>query len=100
MKWGVRRYQNPDGTLTDLGRKRHLGNSKAKIKDTISAESKKADTATTSEQYISSMKKVAREYGKLAKLHYKEGDFFAGDDASEFRDIIMMEIEEIKHLGK
>lgn len=22
MKWGVRRYQNPDGTLTDLGRKR------------------------------------------------------------------------------
>lgn len=33
MKWGVRRYQNPDGTLTDLGRKRlaesiqSLGNS-------------------------------------------------------------------------
>lgn len=22
MKWGVRRYQNPDGTLTDLGRRR------------------------------------------------------------------------------
>jgi len=22
MKWGIRRYQNPDGTLTDLGRKR------------------------------------------------------------------------------
>ena len=22
MKWGVRRYQNPDGTLTELGRKR------------------------------------------------------------------------------
>lgn len=23
MKWGVRRYQNPDGTLTDAGRKRY-----------------------------------------------------------------------------
>lgn len=23
MKWGVRRYQNPDGTLTDKGRKRY-----------------------------------------------------------------------------
>lgn len=23
MKWGVRRYQNPDGTLTDEGRKRY-----------------------------------------------------------------------------
>lgn len=22
QKWGVRRYQNPDGTLTDAGRKR------------------------------------------------------------------------------
>ena len=22
MKWGVRRYQNPDGTLTDAGKKR------------------------------------------------------------------------------
>ena len=22
MKWGVRRYQNPDGTLTEMGRKR------------------------------------------------------------------------------
>lgn len=23
MKWGVRRYQNPDGTLTDVGKKRY-----------------------------------------------------------------------------
>ena len=23
MKWGVRRYQNPDGTLTAAGRKRY-----------------------------------------------------------------------------
>lgn len=24
MKWGVRRYQNPDGSLTELGKKRYL----------------------------------------------------------------------------
>lgn len=24
MKWGVRRYQNPDGTLTKAGRERYL----------------------------------------------------------------------------
>lgn len=23
MKWGVRRYQNPDGSLTEAGRKRY-----------------------------------------------------------------------------
>lgn len=26
MKWGVRRYQNPDGSLTDAGKKRYSGN--------------------------------------------------------------------------
>lgn len=26
QKWGVRRYQNPDGTLTNAGRKRLSGN--------------------------------------------------------------------------
>ena len=25
QKWGVRRYQNKDGTLTPLGRKKNLG---------------------------------------------------------------------------
>lgn len=25
MKWGVRRYQNPDGTLTAAGKKRYVG---------------------------------------------------------------------------
>lgn len=25
MKWGIRRYQNPDGTLTSAGKKRYIG---------------------------------------------------------------------------
>lgn len=29
MKWGVRRYQNPDGTLTDKGKKRYSKEYKA-----------------------------------------------------------------------
>ncbi len=31
QKWGIRRYQNADGTLTDAGRKRKLGTDGAKI---------------------------------------------------------------------
>lgn len=31
QKWGVRRYQNPDGTLTDAGRKRYY--TKAEIRE-------------------------------------------------------------------
>lgn len=29
MKWGVRRYQNKDGTLTELGKKRGVSNKKS-----------------------------------------------------------------------
>lgn len=36
MKWGVRRYQNPDGTLTDAGRKR-----RAKADNKAAAKSQK-----------------------------------------------------------
>lgn len=36
MKWGVRRYQNPDGTLTEAGKKRY-----AKMLDNRSKHNKK-----------------------------------------------------------
>lgn len=36
MKWGVRRYQNPDGTLTTAGKKRYDGEStKNKLSDKV-----------------------------------------------------------------
>ena len=41
QKWGLRRFQNEDGTLTDLGKKRYLddaGNLNAKGKEVLSNE--------------------------------------------------------------
>ena len=38
MRWGIRRYQNPDGTLTDLGRKR-LGMNDSTVSDRLSNDS-------------------------------------------------------------
>ena len=46
MHWGVRRYQNPDGTLTDAGKKR-LAKRQAKI------EKAEAKRAKKREKYIS-----------------------------------------------
>ena len=45
MKWGVRRYQNPDGTLTDLGRKR-LAKKEAKKRKPSNDYIKTKDTRT------------------------------------------------------
>ena len=42
MKWGVRRYQNPDGSLTDAGKKRYYKDIKNAVKnrhDTVTANS-------------------------------------------------------------
>ena len=41
MKWGVRRYQNPDGTLTPAGKKRYAddGTSENSASKTISSKS-------------------------------------------------------------
>lgn len=50
MKWGVRRYQNPDGSLTAAGRKRYGGEShatkrfKSKLKEAKSSGNKEKVT--------------------------------------------------------
>ena len=31
QKWGVRRYQNTDGSLTDAGKKRYIRNMKKRL---------------------------------------------------------------------
>lgn len=51
MKWGIRRYQNPDGTLTDAGKKRY-GKSEVQLRTEIGNARKNAaqlgkDAATT-----------------------------------------------------
>lgn len=56
MKWGVRRYQNADGTLTDAGRKRltkykdtQLTKTKKRVQDT--RDKNHATTVTSYNQY-------------------------------------------------
>lgn len=64
MKWGIRRYQNPDGTLTEEGRRR-LGISANRVSSTggLSAKSRHAIAKRKNEQRFSDAstgKKVAR----------------------------------------
>lgn len=52
MKWGIRRYQNKDGTLTDLGKKRYARDAKEK-----GYKKQDAETGT----YYNTTKKGARK---------------------------------------
>ena len=70
MKWGVRRFQNPDGSLTNAGKKRYqtvenaveIAKKKAKFwENSANAEQKSIDAY--SNKYSGNMKKYARDFG-------------------------------------
>ena len=88
MKWGVRRYQNKDGSLTELGKRRLGKNSGSNLKDSINAELSKdyanisgglksaSKVATNSSEAVSTLgrmkrRKIARELN-LSKMSDQE----------------------------
>ena len=87
MKWGVRRYQNPDGTLTEEGR-RHYGRKESKKFAKAKTYDERAKIANESKV----VKNVIEKSGEYADLNerYKElkslGDSLTSMQADEFRD--------------
>ena len=70
MKWGIRRYQNPNGTLTEAGKKRYdriehnrIASNNRKYKRAIDKYDKLADRASVKIQ-----KDLADKYKKRAKV--------------------------------
>lgn len=59
MKWGVRRYQNEDGTLTDAGKRR--------IKRAMSKRDKMLEYGITSKEYRKRNKKFTKYTRKLSE---------------------------------
>lgn len=63
QQWGVRRYQNPDGSLTDLGKRR------------IAKEANKLSPADGPKIFISSKTRKTRAAGRKLRDEYdKTGD--------------------------
>lgn len=70
MKWGVRRYQNKDGSLTSAGKKRYSDDyteakeiSKKSVKEMSNAELRK----------INERKRLEQEYSRLNPSTIKKG---------------------------
>lgn len=81
MKWGVRRYQNSDGTLTAAGKKRyqvHRGDSnftkwvKKRRKESDRAKIEKLDKKEAEREAKKAAKREIKEYKKLAKKDPKK----------------------------
>ena len=77
MKWGVRRYQNPDGTLTELGKKRYAKQFSKKEK-----RMERRLNAAKNREY-KKQEKLQQQKDKIAKdprLLKKHMDMFTNDE--------------------
>lgn len=78
MKWGVRRYQNPDGSLTDAGKKRYRRDSGRLVKLNESYKQKqikanKAYQKADRKRYgmFGSQKRAQPYYDRANEMQYK-----------------------------
>ena len=77
MKWGIRRYQNPDGSLTEEGKIRYGGNSYDKLKqnqkDRYYADLTKARVAVydTASKTASGVKSIANDISDMPTMKEK-----------------------------
>ena len=81
MKWGVRRYQNPDGTLTDAGKKRYGEN--LRKKNNIEKDIKKG--RFDKQAYLDQLKSEAN------KEVYRNNSFLADRELAELVQMETME---------
>ena len=72
MKWGVRRYQNKDGTLTNAG-KRHYRESSSSSSDNA-RKKRKASVNRAFEQNISDAEKIVKNFSNTIDDTRKVGD--------------------------
>ena len=96
QKWGVRRYQNPDGSLTAAGRKRYAIDSDGKIRKLSSSERRAVAKADKKRAEALEKARKARaekaEYNKQKKEAIKSGD--ASKVEKYFNDLTPAEMQD------
>ena len=85
MKWGIRRYQNPDGTLTAAG-KIHYRDIDSDVKRTIESNSERVNSIISSGKQLAEMaNELGDDYTK-AFSSYKVSEKFKKELRNEYGD--------------
>lgn len=81
MKWGVRRYQNKDGTLTAKGKARYDGNGNAKTDSKPSTSTQKSRSRMSDEELGKRIQRLEKEtrLKDLEKKNIDSGKEYARD---------------------
>lgn len=99
MKWGQRRYQNPDGSLTPLGRIRYNKGLKKKAKEAAKSEKVSAKKEAKSKKKAEKKSKAEdiKLYDKLKKTKVSE---MSDDDLKKYKDRMFLEAQAIENKNK
>lgn len=94
MKWGVRRYQNADGSLTDAGKKRYARDTK----DLSDKKKKKyePDVNKWVTEYISNTKRLTDESSQLASKLKNVNDASIKNTSKPRMDLSNMSDQEMR----
>lgn len=85
MKWGVRRYQNPDGSLTDAGRKRYIGPDGNLTKAGKKYYAKETERLRNERKALNAKKRSESKLAKLEEMR-KANNEKKGEDNPEILD--------------
>ena len=90
MKWGRRRYQNPDGTLTPDGKNRYGGSSEGSVKD--SRRTKRLAKA------VDRQKKVVESWQDTSEIKDKKGKtLYSKREVKEIRDAAVERLKKLEY---
>lgn len=88
MKWGVRRFQNADGSLTDAGKKRYLSDRQVrKVQDLFDKSSYKEDISDKVFAITKADKSALQEARKELALNLKEQKEITAEQKKLFDEI-------------
>ena len=88
MKWGVRRFQNSDGSLTEAGKKRYLSNRQIrKVQDLFDKSSYKEDISDKVFAITKADKSALQEARKELALNLKEQKEITAEQKKLFDEI-------------
>lgn len=83
QKWGVRRYQNKDGTLTDAGKKRYT----KKVQDIIDKSNYKEDVSNKVFNAVGADKKYLKQANDVLVENYKYQQEVTKETNEMFKDL-------------
>jgi len=89
MKWGVRRYQNKNGTLTNAGKKRRRTTLSDDAKEAGRLKKKKVGEMSNAElRRLTERQQLERNYSQLNPSTVKKGLLIAGSVAAALGTVV------------